>query len=383
MGNAGANTLNGGLNADVMQGLGGNDAYYVDNGNDRVFEAAGGGTDWVLTSVNYTLTAGQEIERLDTTNEAGTGSINLSGNAFSNTLVGNAGVNILNGGAINLSGNAFSNTLVGNAGVNILNGGAGADLLYGRGGSDFYFVDNADDRVFEAAGGGSDKVLTSVNYTLTAGQEIERLDTTNEAGTGSINLSGNAFSNTLVGNAGVNILNGGAINLSGNAFSNTLVGNAGVNILNGGAGADLLYGRGGGDTYLVDNAGDSVTEAAGGGTDRVLTSVSYTLTAGQEIERLEVLDAASTTAINLTGNAFANTLVGNAGANTLNGGLNADVMQGLGGNDAYYVDGRSGDRAAGGAGCSQHYCHQPHRKRIRQHPGGQCRREHAERRAQC
>ncbi|KQT14485.1 hypothetical protein ASG40_19150 [Methylobacterium sp. Leaf399] len=370
-GNGDANVLTGGLGQDTMAGGAGIDWYYVDSSGDQVVETAGGGSDRVFTSVNHTLASGQEIERLDTTDEAGTGSINLSGNAFANTLVGNAGINILNGGlgadllygrggndvyyidssgdrvfeavaggsdrvltsishtlaagqeierldttnesgtgSINLSGNAFANTLVGNAGVNIIDGGAGADLLYGRGGSDFYFVDNGNDRVFEAVGGGSDKVLTSVSFTLTAGQEIERLDTTSEAGTGSINLSGNAFANTLVGNAGVNILNGGG-------------------------GADLLYGRGGGDFYFVDNADDRVFEAAGGGSDKVLASVSYVLAVGQEIERLDTTSEAGTGSIDLTGNAFANTLVGNAGANILNGGGGADVLYGRGGGDTF------------------------------------------------
>ena len=82
-----------------MQGLGGNDTYYVDNAGDVVDEAAGGGSDRVLTSVSYTLTAGQEIEALSTTNNAGTGAINLTGNAFAQTITGNAGANVIDGGA--------------------------------------------------------------------------------------------------------------------------------------------------------------------------------------------------------------------------------------------------------------------------------------------
>ena len=82
-----------------MRGLGGNDTYYVDNVGDVVNEAAGGGNHQVLTTVSYTLTAGQEIEALSTTNSAGTGAINLTGNASAQTITGNAGANSINGGA--------------------------------------------------------------------------------------------------------------------------------------------------------------------------------------------------------------------------------------------------------------------------------------------
>ena len=50
------------------------------------------------------------------------------------------------------------------------------------------------------------------------------LRTTNAAGTGAIDLTGNALANTLIGNAGDNILNGGAgkDKLTGNAGDDTV-----------------------------------------------------------------------------------------------------------------------------------------------------------------
>ena len=53
---------------------------------------------------------------------------------------------------------------------------------------------------------------------------------------------------------------------------------------------------------------------------------------------LSVNDHNATTAIDFSGNGFANSLYGNNGANTLFGGGGADVMLGFGGNDIFYVD---------------------------------------------
>ncbi len=140
---------------------------------------------------------------------------------------------------------------------------------------------------------------------------------------------------------------GNAETLNGTPGDDQIYGYGGNDVLNGLDGNDQLYGGTGADTtnggigndsHFVDNAADIVREAAGEGADRVLASVSYTLTAGAEVETLSTDWNDGTAAINLTGNELANRIFGNAGDNVLNGGKGADMLVGLGGTNIYYVD---------------------------------------------
>ena len=202
-----------------------------------------------------------------------------------------------------LTGTAGKNTLVGGTGNDILDGKAGADKMTGNQGNDTYLVDNIGDRIFENLDNGTDIVQANISYKL--GAHVENLTLT---GTGTINGTGNVLDNELTGNTANNKLNGGL-------------------------GADGMKGGLGDDIYVVDSAGDVVTEYINEGIDSVQASITYTLN-----DNLENLILTGRSAINGTGNALNNGLTGNKGANTLDGGLGADTMTGGLGRDSYFVD---------------------------------------------
>src|SRR5690606_27469422 len=104
-------------------------------------------------------------------------------------------------------------------------------------------ISDSSDTLIESADEGMDTVQSSVTWTL--GTNFENLVLT-----GSSNIDG-----------------------IGNSADNTLSGNSGVNTLTGGAGDD---------SYVVDDSSDSVVENAAEGTDTVISSVTWTLSANVE-----------------------------------------------------------------------------------------------------
>jgi Ca2+-binding RTX toxin-like protein len=119
--------------------------------------------------------------------------------------------------------------------------------------------------------------------------------------------------------------------LYGGTGNDRLDGQDGNDLLDGGTGGDALIGGLGNDTFVVDSAGDRVSEAPGGGVDRVESSISLTLTAYTEVEAL----VSTGLNVSLTGSLFANALVGDKGANKLAGRAGNDTLTGGGGKDVF------------------------------------------------
>jgi Ca2+-binding RTX toxin-like protein len=437
VGNELGNTLDGKVGADTLKGGVGDDTYIVDNVGDKVIENAGEGTDHVKSMISYSLAALGNVENLTLLGMAFSGTGNalnnsLFGNEFDNLLDGGAGADVMLGGKGNdtyymdtgfdkisegfeggndtvVSSVAFQSvigdvenydfsklaggvTFTGDANDNIIKGGAGVDTLTGLLGNDTYYVNSAQDKVVEAAFGGSDSVVTgafSIDLSKYANIENATL-----LGTAALNLKGTTgVVNVLKGNAGANVLDGlggfgvngdiliggkgndkyyvhavqdqvveglnegidtafaaiqtytlkdncenlvlldGAINGNGNELKNKITGNAAANVLDGLGGADTMTGGAGNDAYRVDSLGDKVIELSGQGRDLVFVTVdNYIL--GANVEDLYMAGGA----IKGTGNALANDIVGTGADNILDGKAGADTMKGGLGDDKYYVD---------------------------------------------
>lgn len=299
-GGAGNDLLDGGAGADTMFGGIGNDSYVVDDAGDVVIEALNEGTDSISASISFTLA--QNVENLTLT---GAGAINGSGNELSNTVTGNSADNILSGfdGNDTLAGGGGNDVLLGGAGNDVLNGGAGADSMAGGAGDDNYVIDNVGDQVIELTGEGIDSVSSAISYRL-----LENFENLTLTGSSSLNGTGNALNNTIIGNSGVNLIEG----------------LGGADVLNGGSGIDTL-------SYASSGSGVSVnlqTGATAGGDAQ-----------GDVISNFE----------NLTGSEFADVLTGNTAANVIHGHGGNDVIRTGAGNDL--LNGGAGDDIlSGGVG---------------------------------
>jgi Ca2+-binding RTX toxin-like protein len=219
-----------------------------------------------------------------------------------------------------LTGTGADDVIHGQGNNDSLNGAGGNDTLYGEAGNDSLDGGSGTDTASYANAGGA------VTVNLAAGTA------TGAAGSDTLtsieNIVGSTSGDTLTGNSSANVLDGGG----------------GDDTLNGGGGADTLIGGGGNDTYVIASAGVTITEAAGGGTDTVQSSISFSIAALANVENLTLTGSANIDGTGnggdnvLTGNSGVNTLDGGSGNDTLDGGAGADVMRGGAGSDTYYVD---------------------------------------------
>ena len=343
-GNNRNNLLDGLQGRDTMIGGGGNDTYVVDNVGDVVTESADKGTDQIILNnaaqaANYLLPANVENVAVIT----GTNS-RVTGNALDNVIEGGIGNDVFDGGAGNdtLVGAGGNDTLTGGRGNDSIDGGSGNDLMTGGAGDDTFVVDSGDgalslvsgpeDRVMEAAGGGTDLViLTTGSGGYGLPDQVENLDVT-VAINGGFALLGNALANEI------HLTSVALLNLDVGAGDDTVDLGQVVNgapstqlTLQGGAGQDSLRFAIGGTvtgTLIMTGFESARIDSGGGGT--------FTGTASTDLAELTVvgggdltLSGSLSTRYVMDGYAGTLSLLNIAGTNGANDTVNLRVVDSI------------------------------------------------------
>lgn len=307
---------------DTLDGGAGNDVYVLSDFSAVIEDLSGIDEAQVFGGSQFSLASYGFLENLSVrTDEFSEVAASLTGNALANTLTGGLGDD-------SLYGLESNDTIYGLAGMDTLDGGAGADSMDGGLGADIYLVDNTADVVKDtgAASGETDEVRSSVSYTLAAAGQVENL-VLNTGATQAKNAVGNGLSNWLQGNGNSNLIQG----LGG---SDTLWGG------NDGNTVDTLEGGAGEDTYLLTGNGDVINDFNEANVvDTVLLQGATSLTLSTYVENANA--SSSFWAVNVTGNALANTLIGSGLGDTLAGGQGNDRYYGGAGNDTLTDTGTS------------------------------------------
>lgn len=337
-------TIGGTEGSDIIHGTNLDDNIQALGGNDKVYSYAG----------NDTIDGGTGFDTI----------ISSSGNNYINGAKGNDYIQTYNG----------NDTVYGGAGNDNINSGSGSDTLTGGADNDSLYGGNGNDTYMYNAGDGQDVIFdTYGNDTIVFGPDISQSETvfTDKGNSLEITFNGNDSdklliqnNNYFIGNYKIEnfVFTGPSVEdtIQGSAASETLIGTsknelilglggndrlfgkggndiletgAGNDTIYGGEGADTMRGGAGNDRYIVDNAGDVVSDSAG--RDNVL---SYT-----DIDHL--FDGIEN--LQLTGNAL------NATGNSLNNMMSAtskdNFLSGMGGNDQIFAK-AGNDTVVGGAG---------------------------------
>ena len=350
-GNSADNILDGGAGRDEIYGGAGDDAIY---GGDDLYEEdgvtpladadgnsladdildGGLGNDLIDGGDGNDVLTGGEDEYDENGNVIG-GSDTLFGGLGNDNLDGGDGNDVLDGGE-------GDDTYQGGAGDDTLITSAGSDELDGGAGNDAIFIFNQDGAILRG-GEGSDTVFSGVQQIdLSETNDIENItlldifQVNESTGENILDQDGNPLID----------LDKQPMNATGNALGNVIIGNLGVNSLDGAGGNDTIIG-GGDDDFLIGGEGDDllVTDGqdsyldGGDGIDTVQSEYDVDLGDGRFTgveniklaDRYEINEAGEIVLaydINTTarGDSQDNLIIGNSGENELYGAEGNDTL---------------------------------------------------------
>lgn len=323
------NRINGAVGSDTIYGEGGDD--YLEGGSNNDTLYGGDGNDTLDGGFNDDYLdgeAGSNYASYASASTAVTVDLSISGAQY--TGAGGGTDTLVN--IQNLRGSNFNDTLIGDAGDNKFIGGLGDDYIDGGAGLDSISYEESDSAVY---------VNLATGVVIAPAQGSDTLVSIE-------GVAGSRFDDTLIGDAGNNLLEGGLGN-------DTLDGGAGNDIANyrdlttgvtvdlsvttaqnfDALGNDVLVNiegirTGSGDDTIIGTAADNVLDAGAG-----VDTVSYAnATAGVTVN-LALATAQNTVGAgtdtlsgfeNITGSAFNDTLAGSTGVNNvINGGAGFDA----------------------------------------------------------
>jgi Ca2+-binding RTX toxin-like protein len=314
-------TINGNEQNNVLDGRGGNDTLDGGLGNDTLI--GGDGIDTAsyvshdglnqIAGVVVTLGAGTADGR-ETSNIVGPGGVTSNETDILRGIENVTGTSLSDGDTI--TGNEQNNVLDGRGGNDRLDGGLGNDTLIGGDGNDTVSYAshngvNLQGGVFIAIANGTADGIAKATIVGPGGSTTVETDILR----GIENVTGSTHGDNITGNDQANVLDDGGV-----------------------GGPDTLQGNKGDDTYIVNNAGDTLVEVANEGHDTVRTTLTH-FTLQSNFEDLKSDGTADFTG---TGNGAANFIQGNNGSDHLIGLGGDDELDGGANNDVYDYRGSFG-----------------------------------------
>lgn len=308
LGLGGNDTLEGGAGSDQLRGDGGA-TYIGPSGDDTLIGGAGNDTMWGGAGVD-SYDGGDGNDRVSFYQLAATqGAVaDLTTQTISNDGFGNMEtmVSVEGLGA----GTAFADTFIGSDANNILYAGFG-DTVYAGGGTDFVYVDSAPAILDGGAGSDYLEFVGDINGMLVVDNTGDGLAEIVYATSGVyVDLSAGFIFDDGFGNSAAVT---GFENVDGSELADTIIGDNGVNELNGWGGDDVILGLGGDDIIFGGEGSDQLRGDGG------------------------------TSGLGPFGN---DQIFGEGGDDYMNGGAGVDTFDGGEGNDRVSFYNRSATQAA-------------------------------------